>query len=356
MTELIFPVASIVLLGVVVIPIITLLVKGALWHQKKRTSSFWDFGSDHMFHFLILPVLAPFIWLFSSSIHLNEAHWWDYHHAFSCLLSHGEEWGITDEGFLLAILVLGSFIFLQKIFRENQYVLEPQMLVTDLNSLKRLEALSEWNLILKDVDIVLVENWDECAAVVGIFRPKIILNNSWIQKIDDSMLLATLLHEVAHAKQKDVLRGGIIQVVLRINCVRRYLEPSFGLWIEAREVHADAQAIAWGADSLALAESIVQGLRWKKEHSGCKSTAGMYFSLSDYSSVEPLRLRLALLLNQENPLALRKSGWLNVIFEKYFFGVVWMLIMTSPHLFSWDALGAFHYHIERIALSIGGHL
>ena len=325
--------------------------------SENEIAAWEDFGSNYTFQFLIFPVVAPFAWLLSSSIHLSNIHllksnWFSHQHLFSCLVPHKDTAFMTDENILLLSLI-GSLCFLLfYVVRLSQWNLGDAQVVQDSETQKRISRLIEETPILQGIDIILVEKWNECAATVGIFSPKIILHNSWVRNIDDSMLLATLLHEMAHGKQRDVARAGLMQIVLRLNCFRKYIDSSVSLWKEAREVYADKQAITWGANPLALAEAIVHALRWKKQYLGAGGTKTLQFSLGG-TETDLLKLRLALLLDnvEAEPIKTRKKGLFS---QKFILGMVWGFFILYPHILSWDVLDLFHYHIERIGLSIGG--
>lgn len=351
MNELIFPIGALLLLYLILIPLCTIIVHGILWLQKSRIDTWEYFGSDFVFQVLVLPVLLPFVWLLSSGIHLynlhfEDAHWFSHHH-FSCLLPHQDSY--TDETFLILFLLLGAFLFGLSLFQTVQKELKNTEVVFDEETQARLEQLKLECPPLRKIQILLVENWSDCAGTAGVLYPKIVLLKSWAQQIDDQVLKAVLLHEAAHVQQKDVLRGALLRLSLKNNIFQRVLSGTAFQWREAREVYADTQAILWGADPLALADGIVQALRWKKQYLVNIDEHNMGFSLEGNASFDSLRLRITLLLGFSETNITAKKSRLHHESQRFIFGGMWLFLFLLPHICSWNFIDIFHYYLEYIS-------
>ena len=73
MIELAFPIAAVVVTFGLVVPLLTLLSRTALWRLRQRTTRWADFGSDGTFAWLVVPTLVPIVWLTSSAFHQKRA-------------------------------------------------------------------------------------------------------------------------------------------------------------------------------------------------------------------------------------------------------------------------------------------
>ena len=92
--------------------------------------------------------------------------------------------------------------------------------------------------------------------ICGVFRPVILLPKTWLECRRGAMLEAILAHELAHARRRDHLVNlaqRLVETVLFFNPAVRWLSRSLR---QQREFCADAMAVRWTGDSLALAEAL----------------------------------------------------------------------------------------------------
>jgi hypothetical protein len=122
------------------------------------------------------------------------------------------------------------------------------------------------------------------------------------------------------------------------------LKPAIHLWTQNKELNADQVAIKNGADPLALAQSIVNALRWQRMQSAQLNTMNCYLG-SDASNAL-LKLRLMTLTEEHQPLETSKP-WISI----WFLGV--FVILCTPHLLSIEPFDTLHYSIERLAIHLG---
>jgi len=159
------------------------------------------------------------------------------------------------------------------------------------------------------------------------------------------MLDATLLHEFAHHHSGDLWTGACLKLGLLMNPSAKLLQPSTAIWLQSRELMADQKALSYGANPLALAQSIVNAIRWQRQNP-LQLHQDVHFCLSP-SNTSLLKLRLLHLMDStpSTPMPSKPAS------------VLWMLsllcLLSLPHLLSIDLLDTLHYGIEVGAQSMG---
>lgn len=109
--------------------------------------------------------------------------------------------------------------------------------------------------------IRLVDCAEHICAVRGVLRPVIEIDTDLVEQFDDEALRAALLHEAAHLRHRDALRGFAGDVARVLNPFSRLLADEFRAWQFAREIGCDRAAVDAGARPLDLADAIVTSAR-----------------------------------------------------------------------------------------------
>jgi hypothetical protein len=135
--------------------------------------------------------------------------------------------------------------------------------MTAVNATRRLAA--EWlraapsTLAEQGIDAV-IEHPFPVVAVIGIWRPRLVMARSVLQALDPAELAAVVRHERAHVRQRDNLKSLLVRALpdlLRFTDTGRQLDAS---WQEAVECEADQAAVANG-EKVDLASALVMGAR-----------------------------------------------------------------------------------------------
>jgi len=342
MNELLFPLGTLFLLSGVIIPILSLLTRIRIGYFQRNHPSFQSLHTNRLLFWLLLPTALPIVWIVFSIVHLGYSDVVHTSHESICLLNHEQFW--TDEAILLTIMMGISLIFAIRIYLEelHQSSVAPvhnPMLESRIHHIRQKLTIGSGSKVL------LIKQAKFAAQSVGIIQPKVLLSAEWVAQIDDDMLEATLLHEFAHHHSGDLWTGACLKLGLLMNPSAKLLQPSTAIWLQSRELMADQKALSYGANPLALAQSIVNAIRWQRQNP-LQLHQDVHFCLSP-SNTSLLKLRLLHLMDStpSTPMPSKPAS------------VLWMLgllcLLSLPHLLSIDLLDALHYGIEVGAQSMG---
>ncbi len=328
MNELIFPIAAVLMVFFIIIPALTLVSRHQLGRKRASAKSWADFGSESTFAWIVAPTLLPIMWFVSSAFHQTEAT------QEACIIDHAQATTCDDAIFLVGFLLIGIVLSVAfRTWRENPK-LDLSYLGEDNRYFRRVESIfNTVNLTLR-ARVLIVQNAPEPIFTIGWLRPSIVLDACFLDAADDEMILAALLHEVAHISGFDTFRGFIGRLCLGINPVGYLLQNDFQHWQSAREVQCDSVAVAKGGKALALAESIICAARFSTHECTLTTAANLRGQ-----NAAILKLRLAILF--EGPTKpLRTSGQVFLVFAL-------ISLIFLPHLQSTGLLEHFHFEVER---------
>jgi hypothetical protein len=123
-------------------------------------------------------------------------------------------------------------------------------------------------------------------AVVGLVRPRVVLDPRLPKLLDADAFAAALAHEAAHLRHRDPLRIVLAQLATDLQWPWPQPQRRFTAWRELLEDARDDEAIADGIAPADLAAAIVEVARW--------ATQGAGSSLADR---HPIELRIHRLLD-----------------------------------------------------------
>ena len=343
MNELLFPLGTLLLVMLVIIPFLSLCAQARIGYLQLKHPSFDRLHTGRLLFWLCLSTMLPLTWIVLSTSHLLSSDWLHASHASICLLNHHHFW--TDEAILLTLtflLVLGMGC--KMYWDDKAYSWTP---VSDEAQSLRIHRLCSAGQIGNPKRVWLVES-TIAAQSVGVFNPRILLSRDWLLQIDDDMLKATLLHEFAHLHAGDLWTGGLLKLGMKINLAARRLQPSTLIWMQSRELAADRTAVEQGADPLALAEAIVNALRWQRRLAlQAPPSSQLSWNISSEYSIALVKLRLSKLTDNSLSHQPQSSPLVD-------FGILAVLLaLCTPHLLSIDLLDALHLSIELLAQEWG---
>ena len=342
MNELLFPLGTILLLSFVIIPLLSILTQIRIGYLQQHHPSFEKLHTNRLLFWLLLPTALPIVWIVFSVVHLGYSDVVHTSHESICLLNHHQFW--TDEAILLVImmgiaLILSIRIYLEELNQSRVAVIHNPILENRIRKIRQTLSIGS------ESNVLLIKKAKFAAQSIGIIQPKVLLSEEWVEQIDDDMLEATLLHEFAHHHAGDLWTGACLKLGILMNPSAKRLQPSTAIWLQSRELMADQKALYYGANPLALAQSIVNAIRWQREQT-LISNQDVQFCLSP-SNTSLLKLRL---LHLTDSTSSTQSPSKSV-------SVLWMLglvcILSLPHLLSIDLLDSLHYGIEVGAQYIG---
>ena len=102
---------------------------------------------------------------------------------------------------------------------------------------------------------------DVPAAVIGLFRPRILLSIPFRNAVDEAALAAALAHEQAHARHRDPLRIFLAQLATDLQWPARGARVRLESWLAALEIARDDEARRHGSDGRDLAAAILAAAR-----------------------------------------------------------------------------------------------
>lgn len=324
MRELVFPLSALAVTLLIVAPALTALALVAL-ARRRRTAAWADFGDGAAWAWLVAPTALPLVWLLSAVLHQLEPG----RALEACRVDH------LDAACVDALVLVGLVTALAALARRRTWI-TPGLGLRPLDGppAARLAALVAGVPALRRSRVWLVDGPDLPAVFTfGAWRPVLAVRADFARAAlaegDPERLVAALLHEAAHARGRDVLRQGLMRAALWLNPAGRWLRPDAERWLRAREAACDREAVALGADPLALAQSLVRAAGPLRA-----GTAG----LCGHDALS-LRLRVALLLQGVGPLRRSPGPWLAL--------ALLAAALIAPHVGGQGLLDHFHHAVER---------
>lgn len=260
MTEVFFPLLGPVLVVLVVLPACALLAKVALVVVGRLARN----DALHTYQSLRYAILlsssgVPLFWFISAGMHQAETG-----RGGVCAADHGPEALCLDVAYFAAALALAAVATaLPRMLREA--LLAPSASSAAEGSARaRVEALIESRPALGQLRgrVDVRDRVAEPIATFGVLAPRVLLRSSFALALDDDALAAALLHELAHARERDPLRYFLASWALSVNPIgRKLLDADLARWVTAREAHCDREAVLAGASAPALALALVTAAR-----------------------------------------------------------------------------------------------
>lgn len=102
---------------------------------------------------------------------------------------------------------------------------------------------------------------DGLAHVRGLFRPSVVIDDSFREQLTHDELRAVILHEEAHARHFDPARIWAARIATDLQWPFAAAEARYTAWANALELERDRNACDEGADSLSLASALVKAAR-----------------------------------------------------------------------------------------------
>jgi hypothetical protein len=99
------------------------------------------------------------------------------------------------------------------------------------------------------------------AAVVGLVRPRIVIDPGFGAALDQSARAAVFAHEAAHARHRDPLRIWLAQIATDLQWPFKAPRARFDHWLEAVELARDDEARRAGVRGEDLASALVSAAR-----------------------------------------------------------------------------------------------
>ncbi len=337
MKELIFPLVGALAVYLVAVPAATVLCKGVLVVARRRIARPERFAGGWIWLLLLAPVVLTVPWFVSAAVH--ESH--SDGSLRACLYDHFGGGACQDVEWFAgatAVLLLGAVAHrVRRLWRDGRGGFTGQ---EDPARSVRVQALRARCPELADLRIRVVRGARAPLCTVGLVRPWIEVDAEFADGLEDGALRAVLLHEAAHVRGLDPLRGFLARAALSINPAAPLLRPELARWRLAREVECDRRAVAGGADPFALAQAILGAARMtpKAPALGAVGLAG--------DPMGALRLRVNLLLAYAGPRrrpARRDSSCACV-------ASAWALLLAAvaaPHLAGSSLLASLHWNIEH---------
>jgi Zn-dependent protease with chaperone function len=135
------------------------------------------------------------------------------------------------------------------------------------------------------IPVYRVENPESLVAIIGFFRPRILIGRQAMDALNDEELRAAVAHELAHARSLDNLK----QLVLTITRLPGWFGQFASIeraWSNAVEIAADKAALAGGISALELGSAIVKMGRLKSVSAEAASIAASHLvPISDPSAL-----------------------------------------------------------------------
>lgn len=99
------------------------------------------------------------------------------------------------------------------------------------------------------------------AAVVGLLRPRVVIDPAFGRAVDGAALTAARAHEEAHARHRDPLRIWLAQIACDVQWPFGAAPARLAAWLEALELARDDEARRAGVPGEDLASALVSAAR-----------------------------------------------------------------------------------------------
>lgn len=333
MSEVVFALATVVVLFAVAIPITTLVAKGLLAARRRSAPEITAYGSSRGYLYVTAPVILPCLWVVSAALHQSEPGG----ALGACLDNH--IWGPVCIGALALAATISLFGVVAAATVPGVAVTGAADSPEARRQRLRIDRVATTDPLLRRwasrFDVV--EGQATPACVRGLLRPRVELSSDYLVGIDDEMLRAVLLHEMEHVACGDPLRGLLAEVAMRLNPLSFLLRTEFARWRLAREVACDRHAIRLGADRAALAQALVTGARYDRTSAASPALHSV--------ERDALELRVRLLLDEAGPACGcgSRRGVLGAL-------TVVAVVAAAPHVVGSEPLDSFHRAVDEAAL------
>jgi beta-lactamase regulating signal transducer with metallopeptidase domain len=288
MSEAVFPLLGPIIVFVVILPA-SALVARALLAALSRVDTAHGAGGHHGTRYAILVASSalPLLWFVSASLHQSESG----ESAAVCAAPHDPGAFCAEAAyFSLGLAVLALAFALPRLVRE-QLMMRSGSGKAARSVRSRIDRLLDAHPALEPLRnrTFAADEAPVPIATVGIFSPRVIVQTTFADALDDEALVGALHHELEHVVERDPLRYFIAWWALAVNPFgRKQLASHHARWLWEREAHCDRQAVAAGAGAAALAQALVVAARPARE-SAFQAALGSRHA-------EAIRLRLGLLL------------------------------------------------------------
>lgn len=341
MNDLGFAFAGALVVFFVVVPALTLGAKAVLVFRRRQSADVTGLGSSASYLLVIGPALGSAVWFVSAGLHQSEPG----RAMAACVTEHlGDEACACAVAFTALLLLLTGGAFWRQLHREWRS--PPSRRASSVHpGQARLAAVCGRHPALRGrADRVqLVEGSAEVLRTLGLLRPRIEVDASLLDQLDDAALTAALLHEVAHVATWDPLRQLLASVSLRLNPLGRLLRPELARWRLAREAACDRTAVRMGAEPLSLAHALVVAARPGQVQAPVLSAP------LGAGGLGGVKLRVHLLLGYADrpTLARRGRDWSLA-------ALTLLLLATLPHTAGAGFLDVLHRTVEA-AITVSAH-
>ena len=273
--------------------VLTLVSKLWLRSRLDRLKHPAGFDSSAVYIALVVPGLLPVVWLISGLIHLEESG--ALMEACCSVLALAEaswqQW-VFGTGALVLAAVQGFSLW--KRWRPTHRTHRATSLDEASKRVRRIceehDQLGAFGSRVRVVDC-----GAHICATVGLFKQRIEIAASLVERLDDAALEAALLHEVAHFSLHDPARGFFLLLSQIINPFSRALSKEASAWRFAREIVCDGHAVECGARPVSVADAIVTAAKAASSTSrgACAHLCGTH--------MDALSARVNLLLSGTRP-------------------------------------------------------
>lgn len=100
-------------------------------------------------------------------------------------------------------------------------------------------------------------------CTVGLWRPRVIIDHEFTNRLDADALEAVLAHEAAHVRHRDPFRIWIAQIATDLQWPSARARARFGEWRHALELARDEETRESGIDGADLAAAILVGAQYE---------------------------------------------------------------------------------------------
>ena len=332
MSELAIPLLLVVGLYAVVVPLVTLLVKAALWLPRRAAGDVAIYSSGVVYALLVAPLAAPTLWLVSAAIHASEPDVVVPRCVAAAMTSDRCQHLIGFAALATAVAVVGIVLGHSSRGRFRSWRASEESAAA-----RRLASLCRAHPALADyaARIHAVVDPAEDVRTVGLFRPVIEIGSALLERLEDDEVIAALLHEREHAAALDPLRFLLGEVSVLLNPAGSLLRAELARWRLGREVACDRGALSRGADRYALAGALLAAARPLPPPALSAALGG---------ALDLVTLRIKLILGTAEPRTPRPTQVLEV--------VALVSCIALPHFLGDWPLDLVHREVAHLFMSM----